>query len=437
MTSLLQRITFGGLVAGVLLSWGCQEISPTASSSDLFPIQPKTVELLLPFSVFGGTVQVLGGYGSPAQLGVGPIVSDLDGFESRAIFRWTNWPKRTTVLDTTGTNVPDSSLTFVGGKVVVFFDTITSQTDDPVRVQIGAVTQGWHSSTVSWLNQVDTVGDSRQWSVPGGGPVTVLGEGLVSHATGDSLVISVDSAQIAAWGDSTDTSRGMLVQVLDPGKRLDLNIARVRLDTRPSVKPDTIVQLEVFPREISYLYDPLPEPEPDALRIGGAPAWRTYIIINPVTEIPVGAEICAQVTCPFEVNSDRVNQAELILTTRASALAFQPTDTTRMDVRSVLVPDLLPKAPLGPALAGSQGQVMRPEFFSTQPGEKVFLPFTAFFRLLLNGQTATGEPAPSMLALLAVSEPSSLGFLSFEGAGSENGPMLRLVLTVSGTVELP
>lgn len=437
MTLLFQRTILGSLAAGVLLSWGCQEVTPTATEDDLFPVEPTTVELLLPFSEFGGEIRVIGGYGSPSELGSGPIVFDLEGFESRAIFRWANWPSQATVLDTTGTNRPDSSLTFVGGTVVLFFDSVTSQTDEPVRVQVGALTQEWHAPTVSWANQVDTIGDTRQWSEAGGGPVTVLGVGTVSHATGDSLVIAVDSAQIAAWGDSTDASRGMLVQALDPGRRLDFTSVRMRLRTRPSVRPDTIVILESFAQEISFLFDPLPAPAPGDLRIGGAPAWRTYIIINPVTEIPVGSPVCALVTCPFKVTSSRINQAELILTSRASPLGFQPTDTTRMDLRSVLVPELLPKAPLGPALAGALGQAMPPEYFSTEPGEKIFLPFTAFFRLLLDGETSTGEPAPTMLALLSIFEPASLGFLSFEGSQSANGPMLRLVLTVSGTVEFP
>jgi hypothetical protein len=437
MTSLLQRMIFGGLVAGVLLSWGCQEISPTATSDELFPVEPQTIEVLLPFSDFAGSIQVIGGYSSPSKLPRGPVVFDLEGFESRAILRWANWPVQATVLNSNGTNVPDSSLTFVGGRVVLFFDSVTSQTEEPVRVQVGAVTQAWHGPTVSWANQVDTIGDTRQWAVPGGGVVDVLGEGLVSHATGDSLVIHVDSAQVAAWGDSTDASRGLLVQALDPGKRLDFRLSRIVLDTRPSVKPDTIIDLVALARESSFLFDPLPPPAPGDLRVGGAPAWRTYMLINPVREIPVGSPVCVMVECPFMITSDRVNQAELVFTSRQSPLAFQPPDTTRLDVRSVIVPELLPKAPLGAPLAGILGQPMPPEYFSSAPGEKFFLPITAFFRLLLIGQTSGGDPAPTMLAFLSVLEPASLGFLSFEGAGSQNAPMLRLVLTVSGTVELP
>jgi len=64
-------------------------------------------------------------------------------------------------------------------------------------------------------------------------------------------------------------------------------------------------------------------------------------------------------------------------------------------------------------------------------------PGTSFYRLLLQGQTSEGDAAPEVLALLSVAEPVSLGFLSFEGPGSAASPMLRLVLTVSGTVELP
>ena len=141
--------------------------------------------------------------------------------------------------------------------------------------------------------------------------------------------------------------------------------------------------------------------------------------------------------CPFELTSARVNQAELILTSRTSELAYQPSDTTFLDVRAVLVPDLLPRAPLGPALAGLGGQVMPPAAFGENAGVRFAVPITSFYRLLLDGQASDGRTAPDMLSLLSLLEPSSLGFLSFEGPGSENAPMLRLVLTVSGTVELP
>ena len=45
------------------------------------------------------------------------------------------------------------------------------------RVQIGATTREWHAQTVSWRNQVDTIGDLREWPEAGGGPFVVVGEG--------------------------------------------------------------------------------------------------------------------------------------------------------------------------------------------------------------------------------------------------------------------
>jgi len=199
-----------------------------------------------------------------------------------------------------------------------------------------ATTESWHAPTVSWTARTDTIGNRSPWSSPGGGLLDVLGEGVVSRATGDSLVIEIDSARVAAWSDTTDASRGIVVRALDSGRRLDYRSSRLRVDTRPSINQDTLVVFSMIPQQISFLYDPLPDPPPDGIRVGGAPAWRSYLTLKPADEITSGP-ICELVQCPLKLTSDRVNQAELVLTSRASELAYQPTDTTRLDVRALVL----------------------------------------------------------------------------------------------------
>jgi len=440
MTSLIQRFILAGLAGSVLASAGCEEVLPTATDDGLFPVQPRTVEFVVPYEAFVEEVGIIGGFGSPSDLGVGPVARDFEGLDSRVILRHLPPPTVATVPDSLGVNRPDTALAFIGGRVVLFFDSLTSQTEGGVRVEVGATTEPWHSPTVSWAQRVDTIGDRSEWSVPGGGELEVLGEGTVSRETGDSLSIEIDSAQVATLSDSTNASRGIVVRALDPGRRLDYTSSRLRVEVRPSINQDTILTFSMAPQDISFLYDPLPDPPPDGLRVGGAPAWRTFLTLKPLDVITEGP-LCEEVECPFRINSDQVNQAELVLTTRRSELAFQPTTTTRLDVRFVVLPELLPKSPLGPPLArenGRAGLQMAPELFGEQSGTQIFLPVTSFYRQLLDGETSDGSEVPDMLALLSVNEPVSLGFLSFEGEGSTIAPpMLRLVLTVSGIVELP
>ena len=80
---------------------------------------------------------------------------------------------------------------------------------------------------------------------------------------------------------------------------------------------------------------------------------------------------------------------------------------------------------------------MGPDAFGTGAGEEVEIPFTSFARDLVRGEDANGNPPASTLALLSVFEPLSIAFASFEGPGGANEPILRLVLTIGPTVELP
>jgi hypothetical protein len=437
MSASTTKLAFAGIFWASALLTACQEVVPTASEGELFPIEPRTIEVLFPFESFGQTVQVIGGYGSPAELGVGPVATDFEGLDSRALVRFSAYPTVATVRDTAGVSRPDSSLTFIGGRIVILYDTLTSQVETPLRVAAGATTVPWHGLTASWSLSVDTIGNRTAWPEAGGGPIEPLGESVADLLQGDSIVIPIDSAQVASWGDTLDSSRGMILQAVDTGRRLDVEAVRLRVAAIPSINPDTIVEVTAIGLDITFLFDPLPDPPPDGIRVGGAPAWRTFLTVQPPRFVDVPVAICEELACPIEITADRVNQAEIILTSRAVPPAFQPTDTTGIDVRAVIAPELLPKAPLGGALAGSLGRPVPPEYFSTAVGSQLVLPVTTFMRDLLRGETSSGEPPPDMLALLAIFEPVSLGFQSFDGPGTPGAPMLRLVMTISGTVELP
>jgi hypothetical protein len=133
-----------------------------------------------------------------------------------------------------------------------------------------------------------------------------------------------------------------------------------------------------------------------------------------------------------------VSHAALVLTSRSTEAAFQPTDSIGLDVRPVFNRSAMPKAPLGNSLILELfGRRVGPEAFGSTPGEVIEIPFTTFIRDLIRGVRDDGVVAPDALALLSVFEPISIAFASFEGPGSANEPFLRLVLTIGPPIRLP
>ena len=105
----------------------CQEENPTTLDSNLLPEEPITLEIEIPWEDFASELEVFGGYGAPWELGTGVVAKAFaESLNARTLVRFAAYPKVHQVRDTTGTTRPDSSLTFIGGRVVAFFDTIAS-----------------------------------------------------------------------------------------------------------------------------------------------------------------------------------------------------------------------------------------------------------------------------------------------------------------------
>ncbi|MDX1493413.1 MAG: hypothetical protein R3253_05100 [Longimicrobiales bacterium] len=417
----------------------CNEELPVGVVDTPLPGVPITVEVEIPWSDFASNLEVFGGYGSPVDLGTGFVANQFAGtLDARTLIRYTGYPQAVTVRDTTGAQRPDSSITFIGGRLVATFDTLASTNTGPVTLGLGRIQQEWHPRTATWDAAVDTINDLRAWTEPGAGPVLVVDTAVWDPASGDSVVFVLDSATVAAWADTLDLSRGARIESFDAGSRLQISRTRLRLDVRPSSNPDTIAVLSVSPRATTFIYSPFPDPPPDGVRIGGAPSWRTILDVAIPEQINGPPEFCAQVGCPFDVEPGQISFAALKLTSRTTEAAYQPTDTVRLDVRPVFSRSAMPKSPLGESLVGAQlGRAVSPSAFGSEPGVVIEIPFTAFARDLLRGEDERGRPAPNTLALLSVFEPLSIAFASFEGPGSPSEPVLRLVLTIGPDMELP
>ena len=425
-----------GLVAVGLMA--CGRETPTSVDGALLPDEPITLEVRLGWDDFGSGLEVIGGYGSPLNLNRSVLANAFGGtLDSRALIEMDSFPSVASVRDTTGTTRPDSTLTFVRGRLVAKFDTIASTNTGPVTLSLGALTQPWDAQTVSWTHAVDTINDLRPWDEDGAGPVVSLATAEWDPASGDSVSFALDSAQVALWTDTTMAAPSLRMDLLTEGHRLELGGLFIRLDARPSVNPDTIIEVIGNRRYLTFVYSPFPEAPLDGIRIGGAPAWRTIMDVNVPTQLNGPPELCAAVGCPITLTADHVNYAALVLRSRASQPGFQPSDTIGLDVRPVLDRAALPKSPLGGSLVGSRGQRVGPAAFSTAPGEEIEIPITVFARAMLRGDEDGASAPPKTLALLSVFEPVSISFASFFGPGVPEGPVLKLVVTVGKTVELP
>lgn len=422
------------ICAGTVSS--CTEKDATAPDLGFLQIDARTAEVVIPFEDFIDDVQVFGGYGSAQDLGYGAVAFDFGGLEARALVHFADLPTVEEVV---------ASTRFSGGRVVLVFDTLNGTLGAPVDVELFDVREDWHAPTVTWEVTVDTVGDRRLWTQPGGGPTTLLGGATFDpfiEQPGDTLAlvdtvsIPVDSATVAALGDPATGVTGLLVAAGEPGVFLRLLDMRLEISAVQDTDPETIQEVTVRRRDLSFMIDPEPAAPAGWLRVGGVPSWRSVITVSIPRTVDGTAELCGTVGCQVDLAEVDLNLAELVLTTRQTESAFQPQDTTRLDVRSVLVAELLPKSPLGVPLAPVV-EAIPSELFSVQAGTPVSLLLTGLVAGILF-ETAETDTVPVVsLALLSAIEPLSVGFASFEGGGGAGAPALRLLYTIANDVGLP
>jgi hypothetical protein len=297
--------------------------------------------------------------------------------------------------------------------------------------------QEWHGRSASWDLAVDSVADSRAWQEPGASPVTALATTVWDPSAGDSAVFEIDSAQVALWADVTDRTRGARLDALSEGVRLKVADVVLHVDVQPSVHQDTVVSVTALRQQITFVYSPSPDPPPSGIRLGGVPAWRTVLDFSVPAQLNGPESLCAAVGCPVAVTSDRLNYAALVLTSRRSEPAFQPSDSVPVDVRAVLQRSALPKSPLGSSLIGIRGEWVPPDIFGDQEGSEIEIPVTQFLRAILEDEATATTTAPRTLALLSAFEPFAFPFASFFGPGSPAAPELKLIITAGPVVQLP
>ncbi len=421
---------------------GCTDEIPTAAVDEL--VEPGVaVEITLPFSDFVTSAAVYGGYGRASQLGGGVVAyefgpgTDEDGVEgpglqAATLVRFARIPPTITTVDSAGTNRIDTLPSYEAATILVRIDTAGSVADGPVEITAHTVSEDWDPVSASWQFAVDTLGNEVPWSEAGGGALEEMAVGVWDPAQGDSVEIMLDSALLEVWTDTTLTARDIRLGTNDSGVRLHVSLVQLRVRTVPSINPDTVLTIPVATTAATFIYDPLPRPPDSALRVGGAPSWRTILNLDVPSTLTGYPGLCEALGCPVELTANQVSYAGLQLTTLAGAPAFAPSDTMLLDVRMVTAPDFLPKSPLGPStLSRRGGAPLHPELFRPPAGQAVEIPVTDLVRDQLRGEDPAGQPVTRTVALISILEPWSIEYATFAGRSSESPPSLRLILNFS------
>lgn len=416
----------------------CAERTPTAVGDDVLPGAPVTVEIELPWEDFGSNLVVLGGYGLPSDVGAGVLANAFaDTLNARTLLRFGAFPTTASVRDTAGTTVTDTNLAILGGRLVAFMNRPSSTPTTPVTIALGATQEPWQLASAGWTHAVDTLGGQLAWSVPGGGAVVPIDTAVWTPTLGDSVAFALDSAEVAEWSNTANLSRGGRLDLVTEGHRLDVRSVALRLIARPSVNPDTIIELDVIERQTTFIYDPPPGTPGSELRVGGAPAWRTVLDLDVPLQLTGPPELCDAVGCPVSLERGGVNYAALVLRSRTTETPYQPRDTVGVDARQVLAREALPKAPLGSTLLSPTGRRVPPALFGAEAGSVVEIPITPFVRNLVEAANVGAAGYSNTLALLSALEPRSIAYGSFYGPGTPEAPRLKLIVTVGSSVELP
>ena len=417
------------LTAMVCAAAGCTEEISTAPDLGFLKVNPRTAEVLIPFEDFIDEVLVFDGYGSTSDIGRGWVAADLDGLNARTLVGFDEYPT------TPSSDQNRGVLIFTGGRLVLHFDSLAGELDSRVSVEVYQVEEEWHPESVNWEFAVDTTGGQRAWSQPGGGATTLVGAGNFIPDASDSLSIPIDSAMVA-FLKTEPGARPPALLVAAVGSGVSLQLVKMALVLTSSTFLNPEPWEETVPAVTrSFMFDPAPPPPSGWLRVGGTPSWRSVLTMSLPREVTGTPETCGSVGCEVDLTEVHLNLAELVLTTRQTELAFQPQDTTGVDIRPVLSPELLPKSPLGEAVAFPKG-VPR-EVFAGQAGTQVFLPLTPLLVQVLGIAAVTGTVPVTSIALFTNIEPHLIGFASFEGAGGAGAPALRLLYTVANPVGLP
>jgi hypothetical protein len=414
---------------GLMIVSACTDEAPTEVGDDLLPSgEVRTFEVILDPALFLTYDTTFTGYTNTRNASFTIIANKFEGvLDANSLFRFGQPPRIINVRNAAGTATVDSTPSYFAGRLVLRFDSVTSDAAPPVRFRAFQTTEAW-DETATWTMRTDSGSVEIPWTVPGGSPGASID--TATWIAGDTVVLRVDSATVAQWMDTTNAGRGALVVTETNGARVRLTGAVLRLSARSDIQADTVFNFDVAPIITNFIFNPPPPPATE-LRVGGVPSWRTMLGIR--SDVQNLTFPCPGLTnCLVRLTDAHLNRAELLLQPVKAPAGFLPEDTMFIQARTLLVSPGVPleRSPVGVDLCGAvvtclQKGLAAPEFFKQPPATApVAFDVTNYMVALLNENLDPKDRPPLAMTLLIPNEPTTFGFATFA-----QGPRLRLVLT--------
>jgi hypothetical protein len=410
----------------------CTQETPSEIGGSLLPPgDVRTFEVILEPAQYLVFDTAFSGYAKAFDTSVKVAARKFEGVtDANTLIRLGTKPASIQVRDSSNNVRADTLPKYSSGTLVVKVDTFQS-TKGRTRLGLYQTAQGWDARSATWTMRVDTGGVRLPWTTPGGTRGAAVGS--VTYTGVDSLLIPVDSQTVAALTNPADTLRGVLISVDSAdainGARIRINSLTLRLPTRSTIRPDTVIETNIGAATSTFVFTPDPPAVATTARVSGVPAWRAILAFSETfqdTAIP-----CPDGSgCVLRLGDIHLNQAELLLRPAGSPAGFSPEDSISVEARAVLRTSNLPlaRSPLGDAVGAFRFPVPPNRFRDSDTGPEIALPVSAIVNAMITDTTTAQSPVrpPRNIALLTGPEAFSFGFATFRAA-----PRLRLILTAS------
>lgn len=440
---IIKRYRLPLTLLAVALAAACGREGPTAVGGALLPGGSiRTFELILDAPAFLASDTSVVGFVPSAGFAAFQIVAEryAGTVTAHTLTRPAVLNSSFTVRDSAGNTVTDTLPRYFGARFVLHLDTTAVNGTTPVQLRLFRTTESWDPVTANWTMRVDSGSTHLPWAQPGG----TVGS-LVDTATwtpgSDSVLFHVDSATVAAWNDTTVHERGALVSAVTAGSRLRLASLTYTAQAHSSVRRDTVVEVTPGLAYTTFVYTPPVPATPGILRVGGVPAWRSYLTFAPDLETRTLSCPASEGACTFTLKQATVNFASILLQP-APPGAFPPEDSVRLSAWVADTSSLLPlsRTPLR-VQVGVQSPASPPSAFSPAPSTTpVAVPVSLFMAALAGDTTRAGSAAAATrrIALIHYPEPGLFGVGTFYGrTAGALAPKLRLIVTLATEAQLP
>lgn len=392
-------------------------------------LRPTTVVWDLPSTEVIAEAKVFDQYADPYAAGLQLLASDFggpNGLSAHVLFRIRGFPD-TLVYSTGGQVRRETDFRYGAGTFVVRIDTAQSLLSGPVTLELWTVGEAFDPGSATWTLAVDTAGDRRPWSTPGGSRAELLATATFAPSgtnASDSVVFALDSLAVETVARRRP---GVLVRLRESNARVELRLGAVfRTRARPASRPDTAIGQELTDIAPRGIFTPTDVPLSGLWKVGGLTAARTVLRLVLPRDVPRCNP--PQPACPtVPLRSVAINAVELRLRPRPVPQGFYPARAASLAVYRVLAPELGRRSPIVLAVQPGRADTIPARVFAAAVDTTIAVRLTSFLRPRIEQDSLAVT-----LALLSPNEGLVFGTLAF-------APMadLRLVYTVPQNPSYP